>query len=147
VYFPALASPAGSEAAPEPERDDWRGEGAVLLADDEPAPRGITARLLAAIGFEPVLANGGPEAVRRFEEDPGRFRLAVLDVVMPGLDGPGVCHRLRELHPGLPVLFISGYDDDGLQNELTDPATDFLQKPFKLAELRSRLRRLSRSAD
>jgi DNA-binding response OmpR family regulator len=58
-----------------------------------------------------------------------------------------VCHRLRELHPGLPVLFISGYDDDGLQNELTDPATDFLQKPFKLAELRSRLRRLSRSSD
>jgi len=147
VVFPALAVPAGPETTRDAEADGWRGEGAVLLADDEPAPRGITARLLAAIGFEPVLANGGPEAVRRFGEDPGRFRLAVLDVVMPGLDGPGVCRRLRELHPGLPVLFISGYDDDGLQGVLAEPATDFLQKPFKLAEFRSRLRRLSGPSD
>jgi nitrogen-specific signal transduction histidine kinase/CheY-like chemotaxis protein len=142
VLFPALSVAVGPEEAPAPECDDWRGEGAVLLADDEPAPRGITARLLAAIGFDPVLAAGGPEAVRRFEEDPGRFRLAVLDVVMPGLDGPGVCRRLRELAPGLPVLFISGYDEDGLQGELAIPATAFLQKPFKLHDLRGRLRRL-----
>jgi len=122
---------------------DWRGSGTVLLADDETAPRNITARLLTAIGFECVCAQNGEEAVRRFREDPDRFGLAVLDVVMPVCDGPGCLRELRRLRPDLPVLFISGYDDDSLKAELSEASTGFLQKPFRMKDLREQLRRLS----
>jgi len=147
VYLPALPTTAAPSEERAKESREWRGSGVVLLADDEPAPRGVTARLIEALGFEVVTAGGGPEAVARFQESPGRFRLAVLDVVMPGLDGPGVCRRLRELAPGLPVLFISGYDDEGLEEVLALPETGFLQKPFKLSDLRDRLRGLALSRE
>ena len=147
AYFPALPVTAAPQEVSERQPQPWRGSGVVLLADDEPATLGVTARLIGALGFEAVPMGGGPEAVARFRESPDRFRLAVLDVVMPGLDGPGVCRRLRELAPGLPVLFISGYDDEGLEDELTSPATSFLQKPFKLSDLRDRLRDLVSAAE
>ncbi|MBU1069260.1 response regulator, partial [Myxococcota bacterium] len=122
---------------------DWRGSGTVLLADDEAGPRNITARLLTAIGFECVCSQNGEEAVQRFREKPDRFRLAVLDVVMPVCDGPGCLRELRRLRPDLPVLFISGYDDDSLKTELAEASTGFLQKPFRLRDLREQVRRLS----
>jgi two-component system cell cycle sensor histidine kinase/response regulator CckA len=121
---------------------NWCGSGTVLLADDEAAPRNVMGRLLTAIGFECVCTSNGEEAFQHFREDPDRFRLAVLDVVMPVCDGPKCLHQLRRLRPGLPALFISGYDDESLKVELADTSTAFLQKPFHMRDLREQLRLL-----
>ncbi|MBU1239886.1 PAS domain S-box protein, partial [Myxococcota bacterium] len=121
----------------------WRGSGTILLADDESAPRKITEKLLNAIGFECVCAEDGEEAIRLFQQDPDGFAMAVIDVMMPLCDGPACLRQLRRIRPDLPVLFISGFDDEALGTELSEPATAFLQKPFLLDGLREHLRRLS----
>jgi CheY-like chemotaxis protein len=136
VVFPISGEAASPPVFAVSARERWRGAWSVLLADDEAAPRRITARLLEEIGFECVQAENGKDALSRFREEPRRFVLAVLDVVMPVLDGPGCYRELRRLRPDCPVLFISGYDDQSLKNELQEPATGFLQKPFRIAELR-----------
>ncbi|PKN45376.1 MAG: hypothetical protein CVU59_09245 [Deltaproteobacteria bacterium HGW-Deltaproteobacteria-17] len=141
VLFP-VCDQRPSARRSSPVMEDWRGSGTVLLADDEAAPRNIMVRLLKAIGFECVCASNGEEAVQYFREDPDSFRLAVLDVVMPVCDGPKCLHQLRRLRPGLPALFISGYDDESLKVELADPSTAFLQKPFPMRALREQLRHL-----
>jgi len=117
--------------------------GTVLLVDDEATPRRVTARILEKIGYECVQAENGEEALERFREDPHRFRLVVLDVVMPVLDGPGCYQQLRRVRPECPVLFISGYDDGGLMTELSNPFTAFLQKPYGIPAFKEACCRLT----
>jgi two-component system, cell cycle sensor histidine kinase and response regulator CckA len=63
--------------------------------------------------------------------DEAQFDLLLSDVVMPEMSGPELARRLREERPGLPVLYMSGYTDDVLdESELAHPSTGFIRKPF-----------------
>ena len=98
----------------------------VLLVEDEHIVRSWIARLLEEAGhFVRVAVNGG-EALRLAFEDPIGFDLLITDVRMPGVDGWELGRRLTERWPGLPILYISGYDlqPSGRQSG------SFLRKPF-----------------
>jgi len=113
-----------------------RGTGRVLLVDDEEVVRQATGELLASLGWQVVHARDGEEGVRRFAENPDGFALAVLDSIMPRLDGLGCFRGMRELRPDLPVVFCSGYTRDRTRTELPgEPRVAFVQKPFRIAEL------------
>jgi len=110
--------------------------GKVLLVDDEDLVRQSTGELLASMGWQVVHARDGEEGIRRFMENPGSFNLAVVDSVMPRLDGLGCFRGLREARKDLPVVFCSGYTRDRTRTEMPgDPRIAFVQKPFRLAEL------------
>ncbi len=110
--------------------------GRVLLVDDEDLVRQATGELLASLGWQVVHARDGEEGIRRFQENPAGFTLAVLDSIMPRMDGLGCFRGLRETRSDLPVVFCSGYTRDRTRTELPgEPRVAFVQKPFRLAEL------------
>jgi len=88
------------------------GTGRLLLVEDEPSLRFGTARILSANGYEVLAAADGVEALAMYEELDGEFDVVVTDVVMPRMRGDELAQQLHERDPGLPVLFLSGYDPE-----------------------------------
>ncbi|MEV7013362.1 response regulator transcription factor [Streptosporangium sp. NPDC051022] len=115
----------------------------VLIVDDEPNIRELLSSALRMSGFEVSVAACGIEAM----EGAGRDRpdIVILDVMLPDLDGFTVARRLRALHDGLPVLFLTARDavTDRIAG-LTAGGDDYVTKPFSLEEVILRLRAILR---
>lgn len=137
VYLPraAEAEPAAAAiAAP-------RGTETVLVVEDEEHVRGLAERVLSDHGYRVLTAGDGHEAIRRAAEAGCRVELVVTDIVMPGMGGVEAARILAANHPGLRVLYISGYPElsDVLQGDF-DHGRAYLQKPFSPAELLRKVR-------
>lgn len=118
----------------------------ILIVDDERAVRESLRRALELEGYEIELAADGEEALRRLELEPSPDA-AILDVLMPGIDGLEVCRRLRLRGNIVPVLMLTARAEvDSRVAGLDAGADDYLPKPFALAELNARLRALLRRA-
>jgi len=113
----------------------------ILVVEDRQVVRDLARDVLVDAGFEVETAAGGDEALAiSAASDP--FDLLLSDVVMPGISGPELAERLRAAQPGLPVVFMSGYTDDVLDDEvLALPRTCFLRKPFGRRDLIAAVRR------
>ncbi|HSK09423.1 MAG TPA: response regulator transcription factor [Vicinamibacterales bacterium] len=114
----------------------------ILIADDDPVSRRLLERALAEWGYEVVLAAGGTEAWNVLLA-PDRPALAVLDWMMPGVDGPELCRRIRALEGRAPmylILLTARGEPDDVAAGLDSGADDYVVKPFDRAELRARLR-------
>ncbi|HET9597910.1 MAG TPA: ATP-binding protein [Anaeromyxobacteraceae bacterium] len=133
---------AGRSTAPgEPPPPVARGDETILLVEDDPQVRQVTARSLCAGGYRVVAASSGAEALDLAARHPGSFDLLVSDVIMPGLDGRAVANALRSHHPALQVLFVSGYSSDVLATRgVLDPDVELLSKPFTASTLLARVR-------
>jgi PAS domain S-box-containing protein len=132
--------PAALEEGPAP---TWRGQGCVLVADDEAAVRQAAARILESVGFRAVQACDGREAVTQFEAHSDVIELALLDLTMPHVDGEEAFRELRRLRPALPVIIMSGYSEQEATARFQGQGVlGFVQKPFRPVDLLSLLRRL-----
>ena len=134
LYFPlAVRRPAARSETELPGIASMgRGE-RILLVDDEAALRDANARILGAAGYDVVSAGTAREAL---DADVERCAAALLDIVMPDLDGITLAARLRERRPGLPVVFASGFAAEDLAaHARRDAAAVVLQKPFTSAAL------------
>lgn len=117
----------------------------ILIVDDEIISRSTIEILLASEGYELIFAENGAEAlVKAIELIPD---LMLLDIMMPGMDGFEVCQQLRA-NPRtseLPVVMITALDDrESRLRGLEVGADDFMSKPFDRAELRARIRTITR---
>jgi PAS domain S-box-containing protein len=125
-----------------PPRTDpsWRGAGRALVVDDEPAVRTMTTALLRHLGFQVDTAEDGEEGVAKATAEGVDYRVIVLDVTMPKLDGEAAFHAIRAQRPAQPVLFMSGYTYHRLRDllDLGGPVA-FVQKPFTISDLVARL--------
>jgi two-component system, OmpR family, response regulator MprA len=118
----------------------------ILVVDDERAVRESLRRALELEGYEIELAADGEEAIARLERE-APVDGAILDVLMPGIDGLEVCRRLRASGNRVPVLMLTARAEvDSRVAGLDAGADDYLPKPFALAELLARLRALLRRA-
>ncbi len=116
----------------------------ILVVDDERAVRESLRRALELEGYEVELAGDGEEALERLAS-PNGVDAAILDVLMPGIDGLEVCRRLRAGGNPVPVLMLTARTEvDSRVAGLDAGADDYLPKPFALAELLARLRALLR---
>jgi diguanylate cyclase (GGDEF)-like protein len=114
----------------------------ILIAEDEAISRRLLQRKLEQWGYDVVAAVDGTEAWA-FLQEPDAPRMAVLDWVMPGLDGPEICRRVREVgrEPYTYLILLTRYDEkDKLVVGMHAGADDFLTKPFDDQELEMRLR-------
>jgi DNA-binding response OmpR family regulator len=103
----------------------------VLIVEDEAAVRALAARTLADLGYETLEAEDGRSALELLEGRNGDVRLVVTDLVMPRMNGKELGEELMRRHPGMPVLYMSGYtDDDALLRGLVAPDAPFVGKPF-----------------
>ena len=116
----------------------------VLIVEDDPSIAELVALYLRHDGHEVDSIDDGLTALRRIEAAPDAIDLVVLDLMLPGLDGRGLCRRLRDVST-VPVIMLTALDDDrdkiaGLELG----ADDYLTKPFNPRELVARVRAVLR---
>jgi two-component system sensor histidine kinase ChiS len=114
----------------------------LLVADDDAVNRRVIQMQIGALGFDLVEAVDGRDALEKLESD-GPFDGVLLDVMMPHLDGYGVCRELRKKHPAneLPVLMLTAKTRvQDLVAGFEAGANDYVPKPFAKAELLARIR-------
>ena len=135
VYFPALAEQAPVMPPTLVLRKTPVGT-VVLVVDDEPLVRRAARTMLERQGVEVLEAADGEEALKVYAENRDRVRAVLLDLAMPRMDGQETLRRLRASPSSVPVLLMSGYDENNVTGgELGRGAAGFLQKPFRAADL------------
>src|SRR6185436_19773435 len=140
ILFPSCRAPAEPpRPAPAEPAARWQGHGTVLLADDEPAVRAVTALMLMRMGFDVVSAADGEEAIATFRDRVHEIVAVVLDLTMPHLSGENTLREVRRLRPGVPVLLMSGFSEtEAMNRSCGQAASNFLAKPFQPEELREK---------
>lgn len=118
--------------------------GTVLLAEDDPAVREVTAEVLKEIGYDVIEATDGASALKHLTEQ-ARIDLLVCDLALPGgVNGRRVADTGRTLRPGMKVLFITGYGESAEGDNAPAAGAPVLQKPFTLDDLAHQVHALMR---
>jgi two-component system cell cycle sensor histidine kinase/response regulator CckA len=131
IQLPAIDEPASVVVQPAaPEIELGRGR-TVLLVEDESAVLFAAARILGAQGYTVLVRADPNDALKAIADAETPIDILVTDVVMPGLSGIDLARRARELRPGLPVLYTSGYSEELVVRRGAIPAgCSVVQKPF-----------------
>jgi DNA-binding response OmpR family regulator len=102
----------------------------LIIEDDEPLRTAIS-RMLAPRGYRLLVATCGAEALELAAHHKGAIDLVLTDVIMPGISGPDIVERLRDVVGPVRTLFMSGYTDHAvLRSETFNASVNFIQKPF-----------------
>ncbi len=133
----APANPTEASAAP------MRGEGTVLVVEDEFAVRCLIVEVLEELGFEIIEAEDGPSGLEILQS-PRRIDLLVTDIGLPGLNGRQISEAARLLRPQLKILFMTGYSDIAVMSEgFLTAGMEMIPKPFKIDALVQRVHQLA----
>jgi len=117
-----------------------KGSGTILVVDDEEYILTADKAMLNELGYEVLLAGGGKEALRVFEENKDRIKLLILDLIMPDLGGEIVYDRIKALKPDIRVILSSGYSIEGQAESILKKGCDgFIQKPYNLNQLAGKI--------
>jgi signal transduction histidine kinase len=129
VYLPQVTARAAPEPPSPSGPPDSDGQRRLLVVEDEEAVRSVTRSILERNGYDVVTFGAAEEALAELASD-ARVDLLLTDVVMPGMSGPQLADRARGLRPDLPVLLMSGYPRDLLEQGAIDPGLVMVKKPF-----------------
>ncbi|WP_225026207.1 hybrid sensor histidine kinase/response regulator [Xinfangfangia pollutisoli] len=113
-----------------------KGEGVVLLVEDEAPVRAFASRALRMRGYTVLEAENAEAALKTLEDPKLEVDIFVTDVVMPGMDGPSWVRLALENRPNVKVVFVSGYAEEAFaEDQARIPNSVFLAKPFSLSDL------------
>jgi two-component system, cell cycle sensor histidine kinase and response regulator CckA len=119
------------------------GSETILLVDDEEYIIDVSQLMLEGLGYTLLVANNGQTAIDLFTEKKDMINLVVLDMVMPDMDGEEVLKRLRQIRPDIKVILSSGYYiAEQAQALIQQGFSDFLQKPFNMQQLSTKIRHM-----
>ena len=146
VYLPRVEDRI-EELGPAPAQELEKGGcETVLLVEDEESVRELVRVTLVSRGYRVLEAENGECGLRLAEESKTPIDLLVTDVVMPGMGGRELAKKIVAMRPGTRVLYLSGYTEDTVITQGTDnPGTSFLQKPFTLQKLTTKVREVLRA--
>jgi PAS domain S-box-containing protein len=134
ILVPATDTAPEKHLAPEVAPQAPRGRETILLAEDQDDVRSTIARLLRSHGYVVIDTGDGADALAKVERgDMPPFHLVITDLVMPNVGGEALIAALRPNYPDVPVLVISGFDQQGSLRRMYERghATAFLEKPFE----------------
>jgi CheY-like chemotaxis protein len=136
VYLPSIAQAAtpvisASDMPGNADADDLHRT--ILLVDDDPDVRSVTSMMLSSLGYSVVEAENGDDALRKI--DPA-IELVLTDFAMPNMTGAELAEIVKRDHPGLPIMFITGFADIDI---LDVDQQLIVQKPYKEEELARKL--------
>jgi two-component system, cell cycle sensor histidine kinase and response regulator CckA len=141
ALFPPTTRPVSAPPAPAPVPAAWRGDGTILVVDDEAHVRAIAALALEKTGFTVLTAADGREGVAIFREHAATIRAVLLDLTMPHMDGAATMLQLRQIQPDVRVILSSGYTEEEATRHFSDrDPIAFLQKPYALKDLVAAMR-------
>jgi len=136
VYLPAVDEDSAAPSTPPPPHGVNAQGGTFLVVDDEEAVRRVVRRILEATGHRVHECVSGADAVERIAELKPTPEVAILDLLMPVMDGPATARGLRELLPGLGLVATSGFSEAEVHERFGSVGgVRTLQKPFTAAEL------------
>ncbi|MDX1566560.1 MAG: PAS domain S-box protein [Longimicrobiales bacterium] len=140
LYLPTAEEPPSSDGSSENGRMP-RGAERVLLVEDDENVRRVSQRMLERLGYDVVTARDAEEALSMPEGRIESLDLLLTDVVLPGMGGRVLAETIRERHPGIEILFASGYSDDEiLDREILKHGGRLVQKPFTVDQLARKVR-------
>ncbi len=118
----------------------------VLVVDDEEVALMLLKQLLTTAGYLVSTAQSGFECLDVFRRRPLSYRLVVLDLTMPFMDGEETFHRLREINPDIPVMLCTGFiQNERLEKLMAAGLSGFLRKPFAPEEILGQIQALLES--
>jgi signal transduction histidine kinase/CheY-like chemotaxis protein len=113
-----------------------RGQGRILLVDDEPALTDMGQEILKILGYEVEALTSSTTALEHFRQHPLRYDLAILDLTMPQMTGAELAREILQIRPDLPIILTSGFAEQLRQEESKNAGIRaLLKKPFRLKTL------------
>ncbi|MEO6327197.1 MAG: PAS domain S-box protein [Thermoanaerobaculia bacterium] len=140
IYLPRVARPVSGSHPSSGKIAKLKACGTILLVEDDEQLRRLANQVLSHSGYDVLVAQHAEQA-RGLARTHRKIDLLLTDVVMPGSSGPELALSLAAEHPGMRVLYMSGYTDDAIvQHGVLTPGIQFLQKPFTPNGLLHRIR-------
>jgi len=137
VYLPSAEEKVKSSLDVEPETIAARHEGTtVLLVEDDEMFGALTRQMLEEHGYRVLTAKDGKSGLETVKANGGCVKVVLTDVVMRGVSGPEMVKRLKETHPGIRVVYMSGYTGELIaERDVLESGIMLLEKPFTRAAL------------
>ncbi len=136
IYLPRIDEKAAVVVKSEPSPSEYpRGTETILLLEDEDCLRQVTREFLTASGYNVLEAGHGEVAIEWATMHKGPIPLIISDVVMPEMSGPSAIARLRVVHPEIKALYVSGYAEVPVAQQLIAEGAALLQKPVSRMDL------------
>jgi two-component system cell cycle sensor histidine kinase/response regulator CckA len=140
VYLPAVDRPLPTAADPAPAAASG-GHETILIAEDEPALRRLTERLVTSLGYTVLSAATGEEAIELFTRRHDEIDLLLVDIVMPGKGGRDVYDAVRATGSDVPIVFMTGYSAEMTPNAIAaETGCRVLYKPYDLGAVAAVIR-------
>jgi len=142
IFIPAQVEKEKGKGE-QPAVDSYRGTETLLVVDDEEIMIDLSKKILSSQGYKVIPAENGEKALEVLKEHSEEIKMIILDLIMPGMSGYETFKAIRKEHPDMPIIISTGYSPGGSAAEiLKEPLTEFLQKPFYMKDMLSKVRAL-----
>jgi len=109
----------------------------ILVVDNEKDILNVLQDVLGILGYSTEIVKNGQEALSIFQKD--RFSLVITDMVMPDIDGLTLMKKIKEEDPSIPVVIITGFGSQMVDEAMQAGADGFIEKPFKIEDIKNML--------
>lgn len=148
IYLPVASGATIDSGNESVKATEENGTETILLVEDDKQVRKLTHTILKRQGYNVMVAENGPQALDLLHQYDGPLHLLLTDVVMPEMNGKHLFERISELYPEIRVVYMSGYTDNVIaRHGVLDAGTHFIQKPFTVKALASKIRTALTAAD
>jgi len=136
IYLPSAEHKLGMGPEEQAEALPAKRDGVtILLAEDDPIMRKLTRKMLEEHGYKVLEATNGEGALDVISRHPSSIDLTLTDVAMKGMNGPDLVLRLMDSHPGMKIIYMSGYTGELIAHQGLQSGIPLLEKPFTRAAL------------
>jgi two-component system, cell cycle sensor histidine kinase and response regulator CckA len=141
IYLPILEEKAAP--AVEPPIALPKGEGTVLLVEDEERLAELGRKMLEHLGYEVVVRINSIEALSTFRSQPAKFDVVITDYTMPQMTGTQLAKKMLDIRPDIPIILCTGFSEVILAEKAKDIGIkEFLMKPLSISDLAQAVQRL-----
>lgn len=141
VYLPQVEGRADHKGPPMINKSEKRGSETVVVVEDNVMVCNLACSILKKNGYKVIEVLGAEECLRTLANQHSAIDLLITDVIMPKMNGRELYERLALTHPGLKVLYMSGYADNVISvHGVLEEGVHFIQKPFSVEVLSSKVR-------
>lgn len=142
IYFPKAEKHDGAkERSDKMPQELLVGSETILVVEDDVMFMNMVAKICNRCGYTVIFATDGKEALHISDEYQGPIDLVLTDVVMPGMAGTELTHRLLKTRPDAKILYMSGYTDNAIvHRDILEKGLSFIEKPFSSGSLMKKVR-------